>query len=177
MSYWGCTLSFIIPFSQFVLKAPLLWILFDIVLVKFLPGIYSHRFYFPSRAFFLHLLLFQSEHFFFIQKRTSKSDLKYKVHLNTTKVLKTFFDKYHLTNDLVPHLPLSNVLFFDTQRLHMLEEQIHPLLHFLSNKCLFCIFFPFYVCSRFSPYLVIYPKTFFNESNWMQKCFKRKKGM
>jgi len=71
MSYWGCTLSFIIPFSQFVLKAPLLWILFDIVLVKFLPGIYS-RFYFPSRAFFFASSPFPIRAYFFHSEENFK---------------------------------------------------------------------------------------------------------
>jgi len=149
MSYWGCTLSFIIPFSQFVLKAPLLWILFDIVLVKFLPGIYSHRFYFPSRAFFC-IFSFSNQSIFFSFRRelqrvtwNTKSiwtQLKFLKHSLTSIIWRTIWSPIFLCQTFYFLIPSVCTCWKNKYILFCTFCQQMFILYFFSVLCLLSIF-------------------------------------
>jgi len=137
MSYWGCTLSFIIPFSQRAFTLD-----FIRYRVSEIPtGYLISSFLLLSRFFFAPFSFSNQSIFFSFRREHSKRVvLEYKCFQTLLKFHEYLLDKYQLTNNLVPHLHLWSVLFFDTQRLHVFEEQLRLLI--LSTNVYSVIFFP-----------------------------------
>lgn len=169
MSYWGCTFSFIIPFSQRAFTLD-----FIRYRVSEIPtGYLISSFLLLSRSFFLQLLLFQSEHIFsFRREHIKRVMLEYKCFQTLLKFLWIFNWQISFDEHFGP--PSSSIERFIFWYPAFTCVRRTTTSSFDFSQQMFILLFSFLIFALDSPfYLVIYPHIFICELlmriNWKSK--------